>query len=199
MKSILKRFVHLLMTLALILALLPVRALAVETDPGGTQYGKAGHATASGDTVSFSGDPKIPFTALLFRAAEDGDYRKFTFHLSEGNSDWHTLEGSGFVFNACIADHALTGYAVLFGQNSVGYYKLSNVPTALMQNTQFTKLPGVSLIQQVAKPSFSSGTTWYLELLVSPGSMSFYKHDNPAFDGASETIFINFDIDYSIV
>lgn len=92
MKSILKRFVHLLMTLALILTLLPVRALAVETDPGWTQYGKAGHATASGDTVSFSGDPKIPFTALLFRAAEDGDYRKFTFHLSEGNSDWHTLE-----------------------------------------------------------------------------------------------------------
>lgn len=198
MKSILKRFVHLLMTLALILALLPVRALAVETDPGWTQYGKAGHATASGDTVSFSGDPKIPFTALLFRAAEDGDYRKFTFHLSEGNSDWHTLEGSGFVFNACIADHALTGYAVLFGQNSVGYYKLSNVPTSLMQNTQFTKLPGVSLIQQVAKPSFSSGTTWYLELLVSPGSMSFYKHDSPAFDGASETIFSNVEIDDSI-
>ena len=141
-----KRILSLLLVALLFLMALPMHALASpDGDVGWTQYGKAGHATASGDTVSFSGHPTDPFTTLLFRPAQDGDYRTFTFHLTEGNSDWHTLEGSGFVFNAVTDGTTLNGYAVLFGQSNVGYYKLTNVSMAALASTQFTGLSGVTL------------------------------------------------------
>ena len=114
MKLIRKRILPLLLMALLLIAALPMQALAAEGDVGWTQYGRTGHATASGDTVSFSGHPTDPFTTLLFRPAQDGDYRTFTFHLTEGNTDWHTLEGSGFVFNAVTDGNTLNGYAVLF-------------------------------------------------------------------------------------
>lgn len=152
MKLIRKRVLPLLLMALLLIAALPMQALAAEGDAGWTQYGRTGHATASGDTVSFSGHPTDPFTTLLFRPAQDGDYRTFTFHLTEGNTDWHTLEGSGFVFNAVTDGNTLNGYAVLFGQSNVGYYKLANVSMAALASTQFTGLSGVTLIQQEAKP-----------------------------------------------
>ena len=194
-----KRILSLLLVALLFLMALPMHALASpDGDVGWTQYGKAGHATASGDTVSFSGHPTDPFTTLLFRPAQDGDYRTFTFHLTEGNSDWHTLEGSGFVFNAATDGTTLNGYAVLFGQSNVGYYKLTNVSIAALVSTQFTGLSGVTLIQQEPKPAYSSGSTWYLKLQVSPGSLSFYRYDDPAFSSGQTAIFSNVAIDDSV-
>ncbi len=199
MKLICKRILPMFFMALLLIAALPMQALAApDGDSGWTQYGRAGHAVASGDTVSFSGHPTDPFTTLLFRAAQDGDYRTFTFHLTEGNSDWHTLEGSGFVFNAVTDGTTLNGYAVLFGQSNVGYYKLNNVSMAALSNTQFTQLAGVSLIQQVAKPAFSSGTTWYLKLQVSPGSMAFYTYSDTAFTSGQTAIFSNLAIDDTV-
>lgn len=190
-----KHILSLLLVAALMLTVLPMQALA---DTGWTEYGRSGHATASGDTVSFRGHPSVPFTTLLYRPAEDGDYRKFTFHMTEGNSDWHTLEGSGFVFNADISNGVINGYALLFGQSNVGYYKLANVAVSSLAGSHFTAVSGVSLIQQAAKPAFSSGTTWYLELLVSPGSMSFYVHSDASFGGSKTPIFNNIAIGDSV-
>lgn len=198
MKLIRKRILPLLLMALLLIAALPMQALAAEGDAGWTQYGRTGHATASGDTVSFSGHPTDPFTTLLFRPAQDGDYRTFTFHLTEGNTDWHTLEGSGFVFNAVTDGNTLNGYAVLFGQSNVGYYKLANVSMAALASTQFTGLSGVTLIQQEAKPAYSAGTTWYLKLQVSPGSLSFYKYDDAGFSSGQTAIFSNVAIDDSV-
>ncbi|HPK16605.1 MAG TPA: SpaA isopeptide-forming pilin-related protein [Clostridia bacterium] len=199
MKLIRKRILPLLLMALLLIMALPMQALAApDGDAGWTQYGKAGHATASGDTVSFAGHPTDPFTTLLFRPAQDGDYRTFTFHLTEGNSDWHTLEGSGFVFNAVTDGTTLNGYAVLFGQSNVGYYKLTNVSMAALASTQFTGLSGVTLIQQEAKPAYSSGTTWYLKLQVSPGSLSFYKYSDTGFSSGQTAIFSNVAIDDSV-
>jgi hypothetical protein len=97
-------------------------ALAADT---WTQYGKSGHSSINGDSVSFSGHPLDPFVSLLFRPTNDGDYRVLTFHLTEGNSDWHTLEGSGFLFNAGISGGNLSGCAVLFTQSEVGFLTVS--------------------------------------------------------------------------
>ena len=198
MNLIRKRILPLLLMALLLIAALPMQALAAEGDAGWTQYGRTGHATASGDTVSFSGHPTDPFTTLLFRPAQDGDYRTFTFHLTEGNTDWHTLEGSGFVFNAVTDGNTLNGYAVLFGQSNVGYYKLANVSMAALASTQFTGLSGVTLIRQEAKPAYSAGTTWYLKLQVSPGSLSFYKYDDAGFSSGQTAIFSNVAIGDSV-
>ena len=53
-----KRILSLLLVALLFLMALPMHALASpDGDVGWTQYGKAGHATASGDTVSFQATP----------------------------------------------------------------------------------------------------------------------------------------------
>ena len=51
MKLIRKRILPLLLMALLLIAALPMQALAAEGDVGWTQYGRTGHATASGDTV----------------------------------------------------------------------------------------------------------------------------------------------------
>ena len=154
-----------------------------------TQYGRGGHASAHGDSVSFSGHPQDPFVSLLFRPANDGDYRVLTFHLSEGVSDWHTLEGSGFLFNAGISGGILNGYAVLFTQSEVGFYKITNANVGALGSQHFSAISGVQKLESKPKPAYSSGTTWYLKLVMSPGTVKVEKHDSPGFTGSSETIF----------
>ncbi|MDL2257549.1 hypothetical protein LJC42_00120 [Eubacteriales bacterium OttesenSCG-928-K08] len=140
MKKSRKPFLFLL-SLLLCISMLPLPS--AQAAEAWTPYGRAaGHATASGDAVSFWGHPTDPFAALLFRPANDGDYRTLTFHLSEGNSDWHTTEGNGFIWNAGISGNSLSGDAVMFGQNSVGIYKLTNVPLSSLSSTQFTACSG---------------------------------------------------------
>ena len=107
MKKSYKKLTLLLVMLALI-QIIPLPAQAAES---WTAYGRAGHASASGNAVSFAGHPMDPFVTLLFNPASDGDYRTLTFHLSEGNSDWHTLEGSGFLYNADISNGLINGDA----------------------------------------------------------------------------------------
>lgn len=72
MKLIRKRILPLLLMALLLIAALPMQALAVEGDVGWTQYGRTGHATASGDTVSFPGILPIrlpPFCSARRRTA----------------------------------------------------------------------------------------------------------------------------------
>lgn len=69
---------------------------------------------------------------------------------------------------------------------------------AALASTQFTGLSGVTLIQQEAKPAYSAGTTWYLKLQVSPGSLSFYKYDDAGFSSGQTAIFSNVAIDDSV-
>lgn len=154
-----------------------------------TEYGRPGHSSASGDSVSFRGHEQVPFTTLLFQAASDGDYRVLTFHLTEGLSDWHTLEGSGFMFNCGINGGMLNGYAVLFGQSNVGFYKLTNVNVTALASTTLTSIPGVTLIDQKPKPAFSKGTSWYLKLVMSPGTLKVEKYADVIFTQLTETIF----------
>lgn len=154
-----------------------------------TTYGRAGHSSVNGDSVAFYGHPQVPFTSLLYCSASDGDYRYLTFHLTEGNSDWHTLEGTGFLFNAGISNGLLNGYAVLFGQATVGFYKLTNVSISTLAAATFTAVPGVSLLDQKAKPTYSQGTTWFLKLIMSPGTLKVEKYSDTGFSQLSETIF----------
>lgn len=187
MKNIHKRIPVFLLLLALLVGIFPMQtSLAADA---WTAYGRAGHATANGDSVSFHGHPMDPFVTLLFRPANDGDYRTLTFHLTEGNSDWHTIEGSGFIYNAGIVNNAISGDAILFSASSVSLYKLTNVSLSWLQGANFTACPGVSLVESKAKPTYSSGSTWYLKLVMSPGSLKVEKHASPAFAGAVETIF----------
>ncbi|MDL2218006.1 DUF5011 domain-containing protein [Christensenellaceae bacterium OttesenSCG-928-M15] len=179
--------------LILLILLLCISALPIPSAQAAeawTPYGRAaGHASASGDAVSFWGHPSDPFVALLFRPANDGDYRTLTFHLSEGVSDWHTVEGSGFIWNAGISGNALSGDAVMFGQNSVGIYKLTNVSLSSLSSVNFTACPGVTLVDSIGKPTYSSGSTWYLKLVMSPGSLLFEKYPDAGFVGTPEVLF----------
>lgn len=178
-----------LLLYVLLLALMLAIPLSAQAAQNWTAYGRTGHASASGNAVSFAGHPSDPFVTLLFSPASDGDYRTLTFHLSEGNSDWHTLEGSGFLYNADVSNGVINGDAVLFTASSVGLYKLTNVSAASLASAHFTALPGVSPVESKSKPAYSSGTTWYLKLVMSPGSLKVEKHASPTFDGAAETLF----------
>ena len=186
MKRIKKPLLILLSLLICVTTLTPLTAHAAEK---WAPYGRSGHATANGDSVSFRGHPTDPFTTLLFRPANDGDYHTLTFHLSEGLSDWHTIEGSGFIWNAGIENNTLNGDAVLFGQNSVGIYKLNNVPVSQLSSTQFTSCSGVTLVDSIGKPAYSNGSTWYLKLVMSPGSLLFEKYPDADFSGTPEVLF----------
>jgi len=90
------------------------------------------HSTRGRNTVgtvipqstAISGHPRDPFVSLLLHPANDGDYRVLTFHLSEGVSDWHTLEGSGFLFNTRISGGVLTfsvAYPMFSNEYSANY------------------------------------------------------------------------------
>lgn len=94
------------------------------------------------------------------RATSPIDTEFFNFQINEAITDWHTLDGSGFIFNADFDDSTNTinhGYCVLYKFNKVYLYEMKNVSLpAIGHGSIWEKIPsGCSVIHQVSKPGSS--------------------------------------------
>lgn len=80
-----------------------------------------------GKTITFYGYSRPAYKDFLFLPDNQQSKKTFSFEVNEAQTDWHTLEGAGYLFNAKIENGILSGYAILLAQANIQLWEINGV------------------------------------------------------------------------
>ena len=60
------------------------------------------HIIYDGDSIKMLGYTKMPYKDFLFVDEKESEYRILEFDMQRDKTDWHSMEGGGFLFNTYI-------------------------------------------------------------------------------------------------
>ena len=91
------------------------------------------HITKEGNDIVMKGYTDKPFKDMYITQKNDDNesyihsqQKLITFNIKRDSTDWHTMEGGGFIFDASIKDGKLTGNCILVTQTEVRLYQIRN-------------------------------------------------------------------------
>ena len=137
--------------------------------------------------IDFYGYGVVSYKDYLYKQYPYAGEKIFRFKLEEVRTDYHTLDGAGFIFNAKKEDGKLTGDVLLLNQSTINLYRIENVDDATFQNTDSRVMSNYasSILATVAKPNASIHE---MEIRTSPTNITVI--DN-------EVEILNVDLDYT--
>lgn len=77
------------------------------------------HINYNGNNIKMIGYSRDPFKDFLLVEDDDNSRKIFDFDIQRDGTDWHSMEGGGFLFNASVENNALSGFCVLITQNGL--------------------------------------------------------------------------------
>lgn len=100
-----------------------------------TQSPYTKHIVYEEDNIKMLGYTAVPYKDFLL-VPDDNDSRKiFTFDIQRDTTDWHSMNGGGFLFNTVIEDNTISGYYVLITGNGLKLYSLNALNLDTFRNT----------------------------------------------------------------
>ncbi|MBP1931823.1 PKD domain-containing protein [Ammoniphilus resinae] len=85
------------------------------------------HIVKNGKDLTFYGYDAPGYKDFLFMPNNVKSKKTFRFQVNENQTDWHTLEGAGYLFNTQIVGDTLSGYAILLAQTGIKLYQIPAV------------------------------------------------------------------------
>lgn len=125
-------------------------------EPFGSSRYKHIEVSADGKTLTFYGYTAPPFKDFMFMPDNNNSKKIFTFNVSESRTDWHTLEGAGYLFNSKIENNILSGYVLLFAQNGINLYQINGVNINNFHGGGYNRVADVATLLQSATKSGSN-------------------------------------------
>ncbi|PLS19526.1 hypothetical protein CVD28_03670 [Bacillus sp. M6-12] len=129
-------------------------------EPYGSVH-RSKHIAVSGKDITFYGYTKPAYKDFVFMPDNTPSKKIFTFDVQETKTDWHTLEGAGFLFNTKIVNGRMDGYVVLFGQSNIFLYEITGVDANTFHNEASRVLSNASYSKRIGtftKPKTSNHT-----------------------------------------
>lgn len=101
----------------------------VEYDHPGydTQAGYTKHIVYDDTSIQMLGYRSVPYKDFLFVPDGNSSQKIFTFDIQRDRTDWHSMNGGGFLFNTTISENTISGYYVLITSNGLVLYELNSV------------------------------------------------------------------------
>lgn len=109
-----------------------------------------------GRSIDFYGYGDTSYKDYLYKYYDYAGEKTFSFTVEEVRTDYHTLEGAGFIFNASKIDNKLSGYVLIIGQNDVRIYHLNNVDATTFETTDNRTLANYGTLIATGKKISSS-------------------------------------------
>lgn len=85
------------------------------------------HIIVNGKDITFYGYDSRGAKDFLFMPDTQASKKTFDFFVNENQTDWHTLEGAGYLFNAKIQSNILSGYAIILAQTNIQLWEIGGV------------------------------------------------------------------------
>lgn len=92
-----------------------------------TQNPYTQHIVYDGDNIRMLGYMYVPYKDFLLVSDNNDSQKIFNFDIQRDRTDWHSMEGGGFLFNTVIENDLISGYYVLITQYGLKLYRLNNV------------------------------------------------------------------------
>lgn len=98
------------------------------------------HIVFENDSIKFYGYGQTSYKDFLYKEYTNPGKKIFKFILDESKANYHSLDGSGFIFNASKTDDKLSGYVILFKETTVCLYRLDDVDVNKFKTTSQTTI-----------------------------------------------------------
>lgn len=145
------------------------------------------HIGIENDTISFYGYGQTSYKDFLYKEYTNPGKKIFKLILDESKANYHSLDGSGFIFNASKTDNKLSGYVLLFKEKTVCLYRLDDVDINTFEKSSNKTVDMYGkLLETIDK---SNSTIRDLVIEASPKNINVTE-------GGTEIL--NVDLDYSI-
>lgn len=145
------------------------------------------HIVFENDVINFYGYGQTSYKDFLYKEYTNSGKKTFKFILDESKANYHSLDGSGFIFNASKINDKLSGYIILFKEKTVCLYRLDDVDINTFETTPNTTMDTYGkLIETKDK---SDNTIRNLVIEVTPTNIKVTE-------GGTEIFNVN--LDYSI-
>lgn len=94
-----------------------------------TQTPYSQHIVYDDDNIRMLGYTAVAYKDFLLVPDEHDSQKIFTFDIQRDQTDWHSMNGGGFLFNTDIDDeeNTISGYYVLISSNGLRLYSLNNI------------------------------------------------------------------------
>lgn len=100
-----------------------------------TQAPYTQHIVYDGDNIRMLGYTSVPYKDFLLVPDNNSSQKQFTFDIQRDQTDWHSMNGGGFLFNTVIEDDLISGYYVLVTSNGLRLYSLDKLSLNSFRNS----------------------------------------------------------------
>jgi hypothetical protein len=144
-------------------------------EPYGSVHRK-NHIAVSGKDITFYGYTKPAYKDFVFMPDNTPSKKIFTFEVQETKTDWHTLEGAGFLFNTKIVNGRMDGYVVLFGQSNIFLYEITGVDANTFHNEASRVLSNASYSKRIGTFTKPKTTNHTLRIEATPEKVDMWDN-----------------------
>lgn len=95
------------------------------------------HIVYEGDNIKMLGYSVKPFKDFLLVDDDDDSRKILSFDIQRDRTDWHSMEGGGFLFNASVENNTLSGFCVLLTRYGLKLIEIPGVNVDSFRNGSY--------------------------------------------------------------
>ena len=103
-------------------------------EPRYTQLNLSNHIIFSGDDIRMMGYGQVAYKDFLLVNDNENTRKILSFDIQRDTTDWHSMEGGGFLFNTSIENDKIQGFCALITSNGLKLYKISPISLSSFRN-----------------------------------------------------------------
>ncbi|MHC1684224.1 MAG: RHS repeat-associated core domain-containing protein [Clostridiaceae bacterium] len=95
------------------------------------------HITIDGKDIKMVGYTEVAYKDFLFVPDDNKTQKTFTFDMKRDSTNWHSIEGGGFLFNSSIKDGKIQGFCILVTQEGIKLDQINSVSLTDFRNGRY--------------------------------------------------------------
>lgn len=103
-----------------------------------TQTPYTQHIVYDDNNIKMLGYTSVAYKDFLLVPDENSSQKIFNFDIQRDKTDWHSMNGGGFLFNTTVEEETISGYYVLVTSGGLRLYRLDNVNLKSFRNSSIT-------------------------------------------------------------
>ena len=104
-------------------------------EPYYSQLNLPNHIISSGNNIKMMGYGEVAYKDFLLVNDDSNSKKIFTFDIQRDSTDWHSMEGGGFLFNSSVKSNTLNGFCVLITQSGLKLIEITNANLSIFRNS----------------------------------------------------------------
>ena len=109
-------------------------------EPYYSQLNLPRHIISDGNNIKMMGYGEVAYKDFLLVNDDSNSRKIFTFDIQRDQTDWHSMEGGGFLFNSSVTGNTLSGFCVLITQSGLKLIEITNADLNSFRNSTYQRV-----------------------------------------------------------